>query len=288
MSARREEARRDIEHALGTMQEHLDAIRAHEPGVRRGEDPEALHHMRTATRRLRADLRAVREILDPEEVGRLRDELRWLGATLGAARDADVQRDYLCGLQALTRDERTIVARILAGLERERGRARAAVLAALDTPRYPRVLRELEAFVQHPPLVTEDLALAEVAGEQFRKLRRAVKHLPPAPGDRALHTVRLAVKRARYAGELARVTGGRHVQRFVDKAQAVQDALGEHQDAVIVERRLRLALRHARSTRARAAVRGLLRRQRARRLAARAAFLEDWPQLDRRGRKAWD
>lgn len=95
MSRAREDARRDIEHVLGTMQLHLDAIRARESGVRRGDDPEELHAMRTATRRLRADLRAVREIFEPDEVARLRGELRWLGATLGAVRDADVQADGL-------------------------------------------------------------------------------------------------------------------------------------------------------------------------------------------------
>jgi len=237
--AAREEARRDIEHVLATMQSHLDTLRSHEPGVRSGVDPEDLHHMRTATRRLRADLRTVREIFDPDEVARLRGELKWLGAALGAARDADVQRDYLRGLDGLTPGETAVVARLLQGLERERARTRVAVLAALDTPRYQRLLRELDARIQHPPLVTEDFALRDVAAAAFARLRGAVEDLPEAPSDRALHAVRLAVKRARYAAELAQ--RGRRVHRFVDKAGALQDILGEHQDAAITERRLRAA-----------------------------------------------
>ena len=98
--------------------------------------------------------------------------------------------------------------------------------------------------------------------------------------------MRLAVKRARYAGELA--LRGRPVQRFVDKARELQDILGEHQDASITERRLRGSLRRARGAAARAAVRRLLHRQRARRAAARAEFLAQWPKLERRGAKAWD
>jgi len=282
----REDARRDIEHVLATMQGHLDALRAHEPGVRSGADPEELHQMRTATRRLRADLRTVREIFDPDEVARLRGELRWLGTTLGAARDADVQRDYLRGLDGLTPAETVLIARLLQALERERARTRVAVLAALDTPRYQRLLRELDARIQHPPLVTEDFALRDVAAAAFARLRRAVEDLPETPSDRALHAVRLAVKRARYAGELA--LRGRPVQRFVDKARELQDILGEHQDASITARRLRGALRRARGAAGRAAVRRLLHRQRARRAAARADFLAQWPKLERRGSKAWD
>ncbi len=134
--------------------------------------------------------------------------------------------------------------------------------------------------------MTEKFALRDVAADAFRKLCRTVEDLPGAPSDRALHAVRLAVKRARYAGELA--TRGRRAQRFVAKAGALQDVLGEHQDAAVTERRLRAVLREARGAAARAAVRRLLRRQRARRQAARQTFVEQWPKLERRGDKAWD
>jgi len=283
-----EEGRRDIEHTLATMRTHLDAMKAHEPGVRSGADPEELHHMRTATRRLRALLRAVRETFDPDEVARLRSELKWLGITLGAARDADVQRDYLRGLRHLTRGERAAVQGLLRALERERARTRESTLTALDTPRYKTLLHDLDQLIEHPPIVNEDLSLRDIAARAFENLRDAVEDLPEAPSDHALHAVRLAVKRARYAGELARATAGRRAERFVTKAVRVQDILGEHQDAAVTERRLRTALRDARRGAARMALRRLLARQRARRLAARTAFFAQWPKLERRGKRAWD
>ena len=46
---------------LALMLEQVEAIRAHERGTRAGTDPEHLHKMRTAVRRLRAILGAVRE-----------------------------------------------------------------------------------------------------------------------------------------------------------------------------------------------------------------------------------
>jgi CHAD domain-containing protein len=283
-----EAGRRDIERALGAMRTHLDAMTAHEPGVRSGADPEDLHHMRTATRRLRAILRTVRESIDPDEVARLRGELKWLGLTLGAARDADVQRDYLRGLARLTRGEHTVIQGLLRALERERARTRESVLTALDTPRYQRLLHDLDQLIEHPPVVSEKLSLVGIAARAFDKLREAVDELPRAPSDHALHAVRLAVKRARYAAELARASAGRRAERFVTKAARVQDILGEHQDAAVTERRLRAALSDARRGPARVALRRLLRRQRTRRLAARRAFQAQWPKLQRRGRKAWD
>src|SRR6266851_6188471 len=52
------------DHILALMLEQLEAIRAHEPGTRAGADPEELHRMRTAVRRLRVIVTATREMFD--------------------------------------------------------------------------------------------------------------------------------------------------------------------------------------------------------------------------------
>ncbi|MET0920825.1 MAG: CHAD domain-containing protein, partial [Acidimicrobiia bacterium] len=63
---------------------------AHDPGVRLGEDSEAVHQARVATRRLRSDLRTFRSVIDEQWSESLRAELKWLGERLGEVRDADV------------------------------------------------------------------------------------------------------------------------------------------------------------------------------------------------------
>src|ERR1700682_1745703 len=77
---------------LATLREQIDAIRGHEAGARLGTDPEDVHEMRTAVRRLRAILRAVQSAFDRAWVESLRSELDWLGTVLGAVRDLDVLR----------------------------------------------------------------------------------------------------------------------------------------------------------------------------------------------------
>ena len=49
---------------VASLREQIDAIRGHEAGARRGTDPEDVHDMRTAVRRLRAILRVVRSGFD--------------------------------------------------------------------------------------------------------------------------------------------------------------------------------------------------------------------------------
>ncbi len=63
-----------------------------------------------------------------------------------------------------------------------------------------------------------------------------------APGPEqaeALHEARKAAKRARYAGETALPVAGRRARRFTDRMKAVQDLLGEHQDAIVAAGALR-------------------------------------------------
>jgi CHAD domain-containing protein len=92
-------------------------------------------------------------------------------------------------------------------------------------------------------------------------------------------------KRARYAGELAELKVGRRASRFIERAKRLQDVVGEHQDAVVAEERLRGLAAEGGPT---AFVAGrLAERQRLRREAARAALPRVWKQLRRAGRKAW-
>ena len=277
-----------LEHVLALMRTHFAGIRAHDPGTRLGTDTEELHQMRVAARRLRAVLRAARPMFSPEPIDALREELAWLGRALGGLRDLDVMRDHLRGqLGTLDAPDRGAGLGLLRRLERERLEARERLLVELDSPRYLSLLDRIEATIAHPPVVDPAVSLAGVAARAFRKLRKTVKRLPEAAADSDLHLVRIKAKRARYSAELSVPVAGRPAERFIGRVKRLQDILGEHQDAAVAEKWLRGMATEA-SGRRTGFVAGLLvERQRARRLATRAAFEEHWPEVQRRGRKAW-
>jgi CHAD domain-containing protein len=127
----------------------------------------------------------------------------------------------------------------------------------------------------------------KLAAAEFKKLERAIKTLDPVPSDSELHRLRVRGKRARYAGELAEAVVGKKAGRFVDRAKNVQDVLGEHQDAVVGDERIReLALSQSNPQLALVAGR-LVERQRARMLRSRAKAPKALRKLRRAGRKAW-
>ena len=269
-----------LEHVRAYFAAQLEAIERTDPVLRLRDDVEALHDLRVAVRRLRASLRATRELFDDEWSRRLRDELQWLGGELGPVRDLDVLLEDL----RAERDEIGLdAAPIIRRLERDRRVARKRLIAALENDRYLVLVDEIRAAVDHPPVRGADVRLDRLAKREFEKLADEVSRLGATPADDALHRVRIRTKRVRYASELATLAGKRGT-KFVRETRRFQDVLGEHQDAVVAEARLR---KFAESADAAFGAGRLVERQRLRRSQARDELPRAWKRLRKRGRTTW-
>jgi CHAD domain-containing protein len=277
-----------MRHLTAMLEEQYRAVLIHDPGTRLGDDPEALHQMRVAVRRLRALLRVARPMLDREWVTTLRAELAWVGSALGEVRDIDVLLDHLrADAAALGEEERVAFEPLTAQLEARREAARAALREDLGSSRYLRLLDRLESELSAPPARGRRRTLARIVAKEHKKLRREVKALGDDPTDEALHETRKQAKRARYAAELAERSRGRKATRYIAAAKRVQDVLGDHQDAHVAEAVIRDLAQEAPSSAAFAA--GMLaEHQRERRKQARREFPSTWKTLRRRGRDAWE
>jgi CHAD domain-containing protein len=262
---------------IARMRGQLDEILAHDPGTRLGTDPESLHDMRVAVRRTRALLRAGRP-LTTGDTQMFELELKWLGTVLGNVRDLDVLLARLREDAAtLGEVDRAAAGRLLRSLDRRRSRARSTLLKALDSDRYGTLLDRFESTLASLEAAETDETLASLARREMKRLRRAAKALPEEPADDELHSLRKRCKRARYAHELA----GKDA--VVARAKGLQDVLGEHQDSVVAEERLRALAQDAPSDQAVAA--GLLiGRERVRQDEARASWWDAWRKLDRAAR----
>ncbi len=223
------------------LRESVARVVAHEPGVRRGVDPEDVHQMRVGTRRLRSDLTTFESLFDREWVRTLRREIRPLGDALGAVRDRDVLAQRLgdqLGALGLGDDPGAI--ELLVGLERERDGARATLMALLDDPAHRRRLARLDEAATTPRLAgrasqSAPDVLAPMVREVWRGLRSAVRDAGRNPASSELHEIRKAAKRTRYAAELAARAIGAPAESFARGMAQVQEVLGEHQDAVVAE-----------------------------------------------------
>jgi CHAD domain-containing protein len=255
---------------------HAEQMAARELGTRLGADPEELHKFRVATRRIRSLLRSTRGLVtDPEESERLRAELEWLASLLGEVRDRDVLIEYLLGeLESL---DGAPFGAVLKLLDEERDEDREELVAGLDSPRY----RQLVDDLAHPPRLRDGETLTGAAKGDYQRLRKTMNGLGGEPTDEELHRARIKAKRARYAVEAAEISSS-----FVKRAKELQDVLGEHQDAVVAEARVRELLAQVRGSGRTAFAAGrLVERQIARRAAARDAWKPAWRKLEKAGSK---
>jgi len=217
-----------------------------DPVIRLDLDAEAVHDARVAMRRVRAQLGVFGGHFDPAWRTVLRGELAWHGEGLGRLRDADVQLRRLDAWAGRLRGSSGAgVDRLREILASERAAAREDLLEQMGTPRYLALLDALRAAAADPPLregaASGPAGLARDVLRAWHRLGRAVAELPRRPSPPDLHTVRIGVKRVRYAAEalvpLARRDGGAWLRALRD----VQQSLGDVQDAVMAARWLRAA-----------------------------------------------
>jgi len=249
--------------ALDATHSTLDAFRAvvaaclrqldvNEPVAELGDDPEGVHQMRVATRRLRSAVSVFRRALPDAFAERARDELRWFAQELGPARDWDVflgetvapllrQTDHDAGLATLARiGER----RRRDGYERARAAIAASRYASLKLllARAVAVADEIE-----PPFGMDiaDLAGGPVLALADRVLKSRHRKLLKSGDDHReltlpeLHELRIRAKKMRYAAEFfRRLYGRKPVKRYLGRLASIQESLGAINDSAVARLRL--------------------------------------------------
>jgi CHAD domain-containing protein/DNA-binding transcriptional regulator YiaG len=218
-------------------------LKSLDPAVRRDE-PDSVHQMRVATRRLRSTLQSFPAILHKPAVKHLRGELKWLGGVLGDAREAEVLSERLLAALATMPTELVmgpVEARVRVHFAPREADARTAVTSALDSGRYFALLEALDGLIAEPPLTAKaalpardvlSKSVRRAGGRTRRRIRRALRTPAGRDHDAALHEVRKAARRARYAAEAAKPVLGRRARQFAKRMKAVQSILGDQHDAV--------------------------------------------------------
>ena len=208
---------------------------ANERGFLEQGDPEYLHQLRVALRRLRAALALPRDAQWEHASRPLRDSLRYLSRQLGEARNWDVFVHEMlhpmsthCG------------AKPLAGLHQRATRRRAAALSAARKGVQSRGTTKLWLDLARLMLTWRGSSntgrgVHEMAAEAVtRRFRRLAEGAANGAGGANLHELRIAAKKLRYVCEFfSGLYPRKKVKRFVVALAALQDVLGIIHDAAI-------------------------------------------------------
>ncbi len=229
----------------------LEQLQANEHGMLIGRDPEFLHQMRVAVRRLRSALSAYSAMLPSEPFDMLKAELKWAGSRLGVARDWDVfLTELLPPLQRERRQDASILglARSAQGLGE---RANRAARSAVRSRRYARLILSLGRAVataewQQQAKDCAGPALPFATNLLDRRYAKVVKRAGKLnkQGPEQLHALRIAIKKLRYALEFfAALFPGVRAKSFRARLVALQESLGAINDAANMQRLTALTLR---------------------------------------------
>ena len=236
--------------AYQSLSRQFDDLLAFEGGTWEGLEPEALHQMRVASRRLRAALKVFRDFLPVREGQSLNRSFRWIAGVLGEVRDLDVYAENFDRYsQAISTEDRECLAAYVRDLESQRRRARKKLLTALSSRRYQRLVERTGRFLDKGPaksLLQGDRArpIAEVGHDliegRLKKFLRRGREIGEHPKPQQLHDLRIHCKRLRYSLEFyLPVYGDGGLGPLIKKLKRLQSLLGDHQDACIASERLR-------------------------------------------------
>ncbi|HTY98983.1 MAG TPA: CYTH and CHAD domain-containing protein, partial [Rhodocyclaceae bacterium] len=182
----------------------LEQIAGNHAGAMASDDPEFIHQMRVAVRRLRACLRLFAPLLPAEFLAQIVPALRQFMAPLGHARDLDVLRGEIVSPVTAALPGEPRLAALAGVVTARRYAARAAAVQALQATAYGELMLHIAASLHGPAGNEGPGALADFAAERLRRLGRRVRRLAESarPDDPAsLHALRIGVKRLRYALE---------------------------------------------------------------------------------------
>ncbi len=235
------------------MKEFIGMLK-HEAGSRLGEDPEDVHQMRVALRRIRSAFRLLRRYYRAKALSPYRRRLRKVARGLGAVRDLDVLIADLSQFQAtLDAQRQAEMQAVVESLEQKRAVARDELITILDSKPYRRFVKTFSAFLTTPGDGAKTLHSDDVIPVQVRHVLPGMIHdclaavlaydavLDEADAD-MLHGLRIEFKRLRYTVSLFDDVMGSQTADFVEELKAIQDHLGrlndiatahEHLDALV-------------------------------------------------------
>jgi inorganic triphosphatase YgiF len=220
----------------------LAQLLRNEPAVLSAQ-PEGVHQMRVAMRRLRSAISSLKKILPEEDVQWVTRELRWLGGTLGPARNLDVFAAELLPAARTGLPDEPGWDDLGATLDRLRAAAYDQIREAILSRRYSasmlRLLRWFEAsgWRRHSASDEPDPMTSPIRGIApgvLDRRRRTVKQRGEgfaglAPRER--HKLRIAVKKLRYTVELfGSLFDEEELERFVRRLKRLQSDLGYAND----------------------------------------------------------
>jgi CHAD domain-containing protein len=222
---------------------NFERMLLNEPGSRLGENIEAVHDMRVATRRMRSAIRLFRPFFKANTIKPLNHALRDVASLLGEVRDLDVFMEKAQHF-AQANPESNLDPLVIIW-EKRLTKARRALIRHLDSKAFARFVDQFHGFVTTPGAGARALPGPEEAVayqvryiaprliyEHYEGVRAYEAVLDDAPIT-TLHALRIDFKRFRYTLEFFEEILGPEIKSVIKETKNMQDHLGDLTDTLV-------------------------------------------------------
>jgi triphosphatase len=213
-----------------------------EPAALAG-DPDGIHQIRVASRRLRSALSALKPMLPAEHHRWALDELKWLADSLAPARNCDVFLESLVKPVEQALPLEPDLKHLAEAAEQRRRAAHESAREVIRSPRYSSATLKLARWVEarswrEQPASEEAARLFAGIGDiapglierRWRQARKRSKRFGELSQDER-HKLRIALKKLRYTIEfLESLFDGRRVKSLAKQLRPLQEDLGHLND----------------------------------------------------------
>jgi len=212
-------------------------------------NPEALHQMRIALRRLRTAISVFSEIVRDGQIDRIKAELKWLNGELSLTRDLDVLLDEVIKPQIRQHPSHRGLKGLYCSFARQRLQSYQRAEKTVRSQRFCKLLIETFAWIEIGEWVTAtneaarqhrewpiELFAADQLSWRRRKIMKKGKKLDELDSAQR-HRLRIQVKKARYATEFFAglfqdKKSARRSARMLTALKRLQNSLGGLNDVI--------------------------------------------------------
>lgn len=226
---------------------------ANEAAALDGRDPEGIHQLRVAIRRLRSVFSVFGKVIPSRELAWLKPEARRIVTGLGPARDWDVFLAELVGPVRAARPDDPDLAALCAAAEVARAEGYATARAAIQDPAYTSFVLRFGEWIERRGWRGErpdadgpgsrfeqparELADQLLTRRQRKAHKRGREFAALSAADR--HKLRIALKKLRYTAEFfTSLYPRKRTDTYVKALKRLQDDLGHLNDLATAERLL--------------------------------------------------
>lgn len=222
----------------------------HEQATYLGHEPEALHDMRVATRRMRTFLRVMAPYVDIQALEPVIKGLRQTARVLGAVRDMDVFREKATRYQAEAGLPDDALSLLYQTWNIEYTRVRNQLLTYLASSKYSEFKQVFWGFLESTIPGTASRfnvpsVVQQVISGQIQHLQDSAVAMEQSTSDyAAYHQTRIVLKHLRYTLEFFRRLLGPEAGTAIEAIKKLQDCFGDLQDAVVAVHHLHALTSH--------------------------------------------